>query len=145
MMSQSWNNKKRGAGGGNNTPRGSWKQGGSGGAGRGGGSDPAKKPRPAVSQDDDDMMDTEEMEMAFLEDSEMMDDDMTEVGEEVQVAKSITFSQWERPALKKDDFSPKKHKLTFQQIDVDHYINSTPVSGMPGARIGPVPVIRYAI
>lgn len=78
-MSQSWNNKKRGAGDGSNTPRGSRKQGGYGGCAgrRGGGSDQAEKSRPAVSQDDNDMMDTEEMELAFLEDSEMVDDDTT--------------------------------------------------------------------
>lgn len=149
-MSSQWNNRKRGAGGGGGAGgRGSWKQGaaGRGGGGNsntgGGGGDTTnpKKPKP---QEEDEMMDTEDLELAFMEDSEMMDDDMTGlIGEEDQTVTTITYAQWERPKIGKGDFSPKKDKLTFQQIDLDHYIHSTPVQGMPGARIGPVPVIRY--
>ncbi|CAL8087292.1 unnamed protein product [Orchesella dallaii] len=140
-MSQSqWNKRKP------NTPGGGVpaKQGNSVGVSSSNGGNMAKKPRSNYNNtEDDDMMDTEEMELAFLEDSEMLDDDMTSglIGQEDETAKSITYEQWERPAVGKD-FSTKTTNLTFQQLDVDHYIHSKPVFGMPGAKLGPVPVIR---
>jgi hypothetical protein len=49
--------------------------------------------------------------------------------------------EWSRPDI--TEWNPAKSNLIFQQIDLDHYIASKPISGMPGAKIGPVPVIRY--
>ena len=36
---------------------------------------------------------------------------------------------------------PTQDKLQFQQIDIDHYIGK-PIPGMPGAKSGPVPIMR---
>jgi hypothetical protein len=41
------------------------------------------------------------------------------------------------------EWNPTKNSLIFQQMDLDHYIAPKPIPGMPGAKIGPVPVIRY--
>lgn len=47
--------------------------------------------------------------------------------------------QWARPEPGKLD--SKTDKLVFQQIEIDHYIGQ-PMTGMPGASSGPVPVMR---
>lgn len=136
-MSQ-WNKRK--AGPSSNGGGGSWKQ----KQGSPASSAEVKKSRPNLDDEDMEMMDTEEqdLEMAFMEmgDSEMTDDEAGLIGQEDDTAKSITYSEWERPAVDKD-FSPNKSSLIFQQIDVDHYLDK-PLAGMPGARLGPVPVLR---
>lgn len=39
------------------------------------------------------------------------------------------------------NLEPKRDKLVFQQLELDHYIG-TPYPGMPGAQTGPVPIMR---
>ena len=47
--------------------------------------------------------------------------------------------RWCRPDP--PQISPAHDEVVFQQIDIDHYIGE-PVEGMPGARNGPVPIVR---
>ncbi|XP_038073586.1 DNA polymerase delta catalytic subunit-like [Patiria miniata] len=47
--------------------------------------------------------------------------------------------KWIRPSLPPPD--PSKDAIVFQQIDLEHYIGS-PIRGMPGSTVGPVPIIR---
>ena len=48
-------------------------------------------------------------------------------------------SRWCRPDP--PQISSARDAVIFQQIDIDHYIGQ-PVEGMPGARNGPVPIVR---
>ncbi|XP_051174755.1 DNA polymerase delta catalytic subunit isoform X2 [Leptopilina boulardi] len=50
-----------------------------------------------------------------------------------------TSAKWSRPPP--PNLNPSKDKLCFQQIDVDHYTDQ-PLPGMPGSKVGPVPVMR---
>ncbi|XP_046489003.1 DNA polymerase delta catalytic subunit isoform X2 [Neodiprion pinetum] len=50
-----------------------------------------------------------------------------------------TCSKWNRPDPR--PFNPQTDSLTFQQIEVDHYIGQ-PLAGMPGSKIGPVAIMR---
>lgn len=50
-----------------------------------------------------------------------------------------TNMKWSRPPPPSID--PKKDKLLFQQLDIDHY-NGTPIKGMPGSQLAPVPIMR---
>ncbi|KAG8430271.1 hypothetical protein GDO86_018107 [Hymenochirus boettgeri] len=50
-----------------------------------------------------------------------------------------TPPKWLRPPV--PSFDPKLHSLSFQQVDLDHYIGSH-ITGMLGAKHGPVPIIR---
>nr|CAD7425003.1 unnamed protein product [Timema monikensis] len=50
-----------------------------------------------------------------------------------------TSVRWSRPAP--PSLNPQRDPITFQQIDMDHYTGRAR-QGMPGAQIGPVPVIR---
>ena len=50
-----------------------------------------------------------------------------------------TRPDWARPPPPPID--PTKDGITFQQVDIDHYIGS-PIPGMPGLRSGPVPILR---
>ena len=56
--------------------------------------------------------------------------------QDVSVTRS---SQWSRPDP--PQISAGRDKVIFQQIDIDHYIGE-PLEGMPGARNGPVPIVR---
>ncbi|XP_022082871.1 DNA polymerase delta catalytic subunit-like [Acanthaster planci] len=47
--------------------------------------------------------------------------------------------KWIRPACSPPN--PKKDAVVFQQIDLEHYLGS-PLKGMPGSSVGPVPIIR---
>ncbi|KAK2158176.1 hypothetical protein LSH36_175g04050 [Paralvinella palmiformis] len=81
-----------------------------------------------------------EAELAMLEelDSEMVHDDTTEVtgaGPETQ----CTSTRWSRPPI--SPINPKTDTITFQQLDVEHYIGQ-PLAGMIGSQQGPVPIIR---
>ena len=48
-------------------------------------------------------------------------------------------NKWNRPPPPPID--PATDSITFQQIDIDHYIGST-IPGMPGAQSGSVPIVR---
>ncbi|OAD61418.1 DNA polymerase delta catalytic subunit [Eufriesea mexicana] len=50
-----------------------------------------------------------------------------------------TSLKWSRP--QPPQLNPLKDALIFQQIDIDHY-NGTPLHGMPGSNIAPVPIMR---
>lgn len=50
-----------------------------------------------------------------------------------------TRPDWVRPPPPPID--PAKDTITFQQVDIDHYIGS-PIPGMPGLCSGPVPILR---
>jgi len=102
-----------------------------------------KRPRlNETSQEDEeaDYMDIDEMEQGFREDDNMEDD--STIGQEDVTATTVTYEEWERPPVNKD-FEPKRNNLIFQQIDMDNYILPKPVVGMPGANVGPVPVLRF--
>ncbi|XP_055958058.1 DNA polymerase delta catalytic subunit-like isoform X2 [Patella vulgata] len=81
-----------------------------------------------------------EAELAMLDavEAEMVDDDSQElVGEGPESRKTNTT--WSRPPSPKID--SKTDKLIFQQLDIDFYIGKH-LDGMPGAKLGPVPIIR---
>ncbi|KAG8332843.1 DNA polymerase delta catalytic subunit, variant 2 [Homalodisca vitripennis] len=50
-----------------------------------------------------------------------------------------TSAKWSRPPP--PHLNPASDKLIFQQIDIDHY-TGTPLAGMPGSQVAPVPVMR---
>ena len=54
-------------------------------------------------------------------------------------AKTTTRADWTRPPAPPID--PKHDTISFQQIDMDHYIGD-PLPGMPGFHGGSVPVLR---
>ncbi|CAL1535781.1 unnamed protein product [Lymnaea stagnalis] len=101
------------------------------------GQPPAKKTR--KFEDDDDTPNFED-ELALMDaiESEKGDSEGMEVvgdGPEYEA----TSSKWARPPLPIVDSS--KDSIAFQQIDLDFYIG-THVKGMPGATVGPTPIIR---
>ena len=80
----------------------------------------------AAMMDDGDEM---QLDTAMVEEPE-------ELVEDMEVSR---ISRWKRPAP--PQINPSVDKLTFQQIDIDHYIGK-PLPGMPGAKSGPVPIMR---
>ncbi|XP_024939550.1 DNA polymerase delta catalytic subunit isoform X2 [Cephus cinctus] len=99
----------------------------------------AKRPKTRGDDDEEDFPGSFEAELANMNDID--DDDyidMSQVTEEgpEQEATSAKWSRPPPPAL-----NPAKDSLTFQQIEVDHYIGR-PISGMPGSTVGPVPIVR---
>ncbi|KAI8780966.1 DNA polymerase delta catalytic subunit [Biomphalaria glabrata] len=100
------------------------------------GQPPAKKSKnfnddfPSTFEDDLALMDSLE---ADRNDSEPME--VTGDGPEYQA----TSAKWARPPLPVIDSS--EDKIVFQQIDLDYYVGSH-VQGMPGATVGPTPIIR---
>ncbi|XP_055900779.1 DNA polymerase delta catalytic subunit-like [Biomphalaria glabrata] len=100
------------------------------------GQPPAKKSKnfnddfPSTFEDDLALMDSLE---ADRNDSEPME--VTEDGPEYQA----TSAKWARPPL--PDIDSSKDKIVFQQIDLDYYVGNH-VQGMPGATVGPTPIIR---
>ncbi|XP_031548890.1 DNA polymerase delta catalytic subunit-like [Actinia tenebrosa] len=48
-------------------------------------------------------------------------------------------AKWKRPPVPSID--PKQDSIVFQQLDVENYVGS-PMAGMPGSKVGPVPIIR---
>jgi DNA polymerase delta subunit 1 len=64
---------------------------------------------------------------------------MEEPEELVEDMKVDRIKRWQRPAAPPID--PTKENFVFQQIDIDNYVGK-PLSGMPGAPSGPVPVMR---
>ncbi|XP_014229440.1 DNA polymerase delta catalytic subunit isoform X1 [Trichogramma pretiosum] len=88
---------------------------------------------------DDDEPSTFVSELASMDD---FDDDVNTEGTQVLgegPEQENTSSKWSRPAPPALD--PLKDGLCFQQIDIDHFTDK-PQPGMPGSRIGPVPVMR---
>ncbi|XP_043268576.1 DNA polymerase delta catalytic subunit isoform X2 [Venturia canescens] len=96
---------------------------------------PAKKAK--FGDDDDDLGRTFEAELA---DMDYDDDDfnVTHITGEGPESKT-TCEKWSRPAP--PPLNPSKNSLTFQQIEVDHYVG-THLAGMPGSNVGPVPIMR---
>uniref|UniRef100_A0A2C9M9B8 DNA polymerase n=1 Tax=Biomphalaria glabrata TaxID=6526 RepID=A0A2C9M9B8_BIOGL len=100
------------------------------------GQPPAKKSKnfnddfPSTFEDDLALMDSLE---ADRNDSEPME--VTGDGPEYQA----TSAKWARPPL--PDIDSSEDKIVFQQIDLDYYVGSH-VQGMPGATVGPTPIIR---
>jgi len=125
----------------------SFRGGNRGGGWRGGrgGSREAHKPPPAkkvrTEDDDDAPQGTFEERLSYMidEEEEMFDNEpSTAQMEEFDAEKR--FIKWRRPAPPALDTN--KDKLIFQQIDIDHYIGK-PYPGMPGARSGVVPIMRF--
>ncbi|KAK7098957.1 DNA polymerase delta catalytic subunit-like [Littorina saxatilis] len=103
-----------------------------------GGAPPLKKNR---SMEDDDEPSGFEAELAMMEDIDAdmkMEEDSQEVlGEGPALV--ATSSKWSRPPL--PTVHPKTDNIEFQQLDVDYYVGR-PLPEMPGATVGPIPVIR---
>ncbi|XP_043474062.1 DNA polymerase delta catalytic subunit isoform X1 [Leptopilina heterotoma] len=89
--------------------------------------------------DNDDTPSQFESELASMFDGD--DDDFLDIdtvkGEGPE--QENTSAKWSRPPP--PNLNPSKDTLCFQQIDVDHYTDQ-PLSGMPGSKVGPVPVMR---
>ncbi|XP_011645822.1 DNA polymerase delta catalytic subunit isoform X2 [Pogonomyrmex barbatus] len=88
--------------------------------------------------DDDEKPSSFEAELAVMD---FADDDFPDetllIGEGPE--QENTSAKWSRtppPSL-----NPQIDTLTFQQIEIDHYIGR-PLPGMPGSKIGPVPIMR---
>ncbi|XP_034110049.1 DNA polymerase delta catalytic subunit [Drosophila albomicans] len=86
--------------------------------------------------DDDEMGGGFEAELAAFEPNDDLDQTqlMGEGPENQQ-----TSERWSRAAPPK--LNPAEDSLTFQQLDVENYLGQ-PLPGMPGAQLGPVPVVR---
>lgn len=59
--------------------------------------------------------------------------------ESKQIRDNAATQSWARPPPPPID--PAKDGISFQQIDIDHYIGR-PIPGMPGLKSGPVPILR---
>ncbi|KAL4224603.1 DNA polymerase delta catalytic subunit [Mactra antiquata] len=99
-------------------------------SGKAKGGPPSKKAR----VDEEDGCDFE-AELAMMDDIKMEESAHNAPGPDEE----STSMKWSRPALTAID--PKKEKIVFQQLDLDHYIGSH-MPGMPGATVGPTPIIR---
>ncbi|XP_065340551.1 DNA polymerase delta catalytic subunit [Cloeon dipterum] len=100
---------------------------------------PHKRPRP----DDDDDHDDMDLELELEEEIDAeRDADLgapADMVAEEEATDDDGEGRWIRPPPKA--FRPKEDALVFQQLDLDHYTGD-PMVGMPGAQVGPVPVIR---
>nr|XP_050865764.1 DNA polymerase delta catalytic subunit isoform X2 [Vespula vulgaris] len=96
-----------------------------------------KKAKFSQNDDEDDYPGSFEAELATMDD---MDDqfDLTQIIGEGPEQENISV-KWNRPLP--PDLNPQIDTLTFQQIDIDHYIGQ-PLPGMPGSKFGPVPIMR---
>ncbi|KAL5007030.1 hypothetical protein ScPMuIL_015836 [Solemya velum] len=95
--------------------------------------------RSRLTEDDDDPS-SFEAELALMNefDAEMkMEFDSQEM--DAGPENETTSSKWSRPPVGPID--PSKDTLAFQQLDVDFYVGKH-LAGMPGATVGPVPIIR---
>jgi len=107
---------------------------GGGGGSSGGNSSQPKRPK----NDEEDEAPNFEDHLAGLNDDDFMDIEMPVVegeGPEQQAA----YHKWARP--EPPTLNPKVDSLTFQQIELDHYIGQARPD-MPGASQGPAPVMR---
>ena len=117
-----------------NGKRGSYGRGGNSAAGAGG-----KRFR-GDDMDEGEDLDSQLASMVDEGDDLQHDVAMIEEPEElVEDLKVDRIKRWQRPAAPPID--PTKENFVFQQIDIDNYIGK-PLSGMPGAPSGPVPVMR---
>ncbi|XP_011873098.1 PREDICTED: DNA polymerase delta catalytic subunit isoform X1 [Vollenhovia emeryi] len=102
-------------------------------------STPSAAKKPKFSRDEDEETPSSfETELATMDlaDDDFLDETLL-IGEGPE--QENTSAKWSRappPPL-----NPKIDTLTFQQIEIDHYIGK-PLHGMPGSKIGPVPIIR---
>lgn len=95
---------------------------------------PPKRFKSADYDEDNEVPCSFEEQLAFM-DTEFESQEILGEGPENQ----STNMKWSRPAPPPMD--PKKDKLVFQQIDIDHY-NGQPMPGMPGSQLAPVPIMR---
>ncbi|KAL8577740.1 DNA polymerase delta catalytic subunit [Nucella lapillus] len=102
------------------------------------GAPPPKKKRFADDEEDPSSF---EAELALMDEidaeTKMEEDSQESVGE--GPALEATSLKWSRPPL--PAINPATDNIEFQQLDVDYYIGR-PMAGMPGATVGPTPVIR---
>lgn len=68
------------------------------------------------------------------------EEEAVEMEVELVTSQEERLRKWRRPLPPLHD--EKSDALVFQQIDIDHYIHPRAFPGMPGARSGPVPVMR---
>ncbi|XP_043915313.1 DNA polymerase delta catalytic subunit [Protopterus annectens] len=111
-----------------------------------GGALPQSQSKKQNSDWDDDGPSQFEEELAFLDEVEAemaVENRESQIPSEILPIGSLTSdvqnTRWLRPPLPKID--PLKDVICFQQIELEYYVGS-PVTGMPGATQGPVPVIR---
>ncbi|KAK7861969.1 hypothetical protein R5R35_013533 [Gryllus longicercus] len=100
---------------------------------------PNKKSRNVSA--DDDYPGSFADELAYMDQLESESQEFTESPELLGVGPETgqTSARWSRPPV--PPLEPQKDMLVFQQIDIDHY-TGVPMTGMPGAQQGPVPVMR---
>ncbi|XP_053690077.1 DNA polymerase delta catalytic subunit [Sabethes cyaneus] len=103
---------------------------------KGGGPSGSQKKFRTGDDDEDEFESHFEAELANMEGDEMLEQaHLVGQGPEVE----NTCAKWSRPQPR--DYNPNQDALIFQQIDIEHYVGQ-PMPGMPGAQIGPVPVMR---
>lgn len=100
---------------------------------------PSKKAKFGNDDDDDDLPGSFEAALANMNDMEDDFGDMSQMIYEEGPEQENTSAKWSRPDP--PSFNPTNDNLAFQQIEVDHY-NGKPIAGMPGSKVGPVPVMR---
>ncbi|GBP55662.1 DNA polymerase delta catalytic subunit [Eumeta japonica] len=96
---------------------------------------PPKKMKISRDEEDEDMPFSFEDQLAGMENDFLDTNVVIGCGPENR----ITNSKWSRPSP--PILNPSIDKLTFQQLDIDHYIGS-PLEGMPGSQLAPVPIMR---
>ncbi|XP_012279628.1 DNA polymerase delta catalytic subunit [Orussus abietinus] len=90
------------------------------------------------NDDEDDYRGSFEAELATMDEMEDEIGNMSQIiGEGPE--QENTSVKWNRP--NPPDLNPAEDSLIFQQIDVDHY-TGTAMPGMPGSKLGPVPIMR---
>uniref|UniRef100_V9KAT7 DNA polymerase n=1 Tax=Callorhinchus milii TaxID=7868 RepID=V9KAT7_CALMI len=82
-------------------------------------------------------LDEVEAEMALEAKESQMSHDVIPVGK--LFSQKVVNPKWQRPAPPK--INPKTDSLTFQQLELEYYVGCH-ITGMPGNRQGPVPIIR---
>ena len=94
-----------------------------------GGPGPSQSKKPKNDDDDEFPAETFEDHLANLDDDDMMDDWDGEVAEGEGPAMESTYAKWTRPAPPSLD--PAKDSISFQQVELDHYIGKAR-QDMPG-------------
>nr|CAD7459495.1 unnamed protein product [Timema tahoe] len=101
---------------------------------------PMAKRKRSIEDDSEDFPGSFEAELAYMDQLEAESNNTDSQGLLGEGPESQETSvRWSRPAPPPLD--PQRDPITFQQIDMDHYTGRAR-QGMPGAQIGPVPVIR---
>ncbi|XP_055528317.1 DNA polymerase delta catalytic subunit [Wyeomyia smithii] len=101
-----------------------------------GGPSGAQKKFRSGDDDEDEFESHFEAELANMEGEDVLEQAHL-IGQGPEVVN--TCAKWSRP--KPREYDPNQDVLVFQQIDIEHYVGQ-PLPGMPGAQIGPVPVMR---